>query len=847
MKHYLTTALLILLAGLQVPAHAASPQEQKAAMQIITHYTGTRTPAVKMGSLPAENGCPVYSYSVKDEVLYLKGSNGVALCKGYYDFLRAQGKGNFSWSSKRSPKNIDMRDTARETKCVSPVPHHYYFNVVTYGYSLVYWDWKRWEKEISWMALHGVDMPLALVANEAISARVFKRLGLSDEEIASYFVGPAHLPWMRMGNISGIDGPMPQEWHKDQIALQHKILDKMRSLGMTPVCPGFAGFVPPALKKIYPNANIVQTSWCGGKFHNWMLMPDQELFTKIGSMFIQEWEKEFGKCSHYIVDSFNEMEVPFPPHGSKERYELLATYGDKVYSAIRNASPDAVWVMQGWMFGYQRNIWDERTLAALLSKVPDDKMLLLDLAVDYNRHFWDNGSNWDKHKGYYNKGWVYSVVPNMGGKCGLTGVLDFYANGHLDALNSPNKGRMMGIGMAPEGIENNEVIYELMTDAGWRSKKVDLTKWLKNYNRCRYGKNLPELDAYWEEMRKASYGSFTDHPRYNWQFRPGGSGAGSINANEHFYRAIESFAAAAPKLKGSHAYRYDLMELTAAYLGGKVEILIQASAREMQLGDMEKAKEYEAQIEKYMLAMDKLLCSHPVQRLENWLEYARAKGNTPELKDYYEKNARRIVTIWGPPVDDYSARIWSGLIRDYYLPRRQQYLKGKLTPGKRVDMAKWEREWVEQKRGLSPQEPYDDCVAAARALIKESSKINKSILAPTVGKPVGSWSPADVSCDWQELSWSVSPADVKNAKALVFTFTHGNNRLEIDRVQVEMDGVIVADVRQNGIAGVPSRNNVYRLQIPADAQGNNSCRIIATVRSDGQANSNGTVSLSPRK
>ena len=33
--------------------------------------------------------------------------------------------------------------------------------------------------------------------------------------------------------------------------------------------------------------------------------------------------------------------------------------------------------------------WTNETLAALLSKVPDDKMLLLDLAADYNKCFWN--------------------------------------------------------------------------------------------------------------------------------------------------------------------------------------------------------------------------------------------------------------------------------------------------------------------------------------------------------------------------------------------------------------------------------------------------------------------------
>jgi alpha-N-acetylglucosaminidase len=71
--------------------------------------------------------------------------------------------------------------------------------VVTFGYTTPYWNWKRWEKELDWMALHGINMPLATVASEAIAARVWKKLGLSDGEISSFFTGPAHFPWHRMG------------------------------------------------------------------------------------------------------------------------------------------------------------------------------------------------------------------------------------------------------------------------------------------------------------------------------------------------------------------------------------------------------------------------------------------------------------------------------------------------------------------------------------------------------------------------------------------------------------------------------------------------------------------------
>eukprot|EP01043_Picozoa_sp_COSAG02_P044110 COSAG02_NODE_3903_length_6061_cov_2.511238_4_plen_41_part_01 len=39
-------------------------------------------------------------------------------------------------------------------------------NVCTYGYSLAFVPWEYWVKHIDWMALNGVNMPLAFVGQE---------------------------------------------------------------------------------------------------------------------------------------------------------------------------------------------------------------------------------------------------------------------------------------------------------------------------------------------------------------------------------------------------------------------------------------------------------------------------------------------------------------------------------------------------------------------------------------------------------------------------------------------------------------------------------------------------------
>lgn len=725
MKRILLFSLCLLASSLQaVWGQKKALDETRKVIERVTGKSDLPVSFVLKANKGQLEGKTNFHYRVDDGVLKIEGSSPVALCHGFYDFVKSNRAGLYSWSGNNIRFPQQLTD-GTEKQVVSPFQHHYMFNVCTYGYSMPYWDWERWEKEIDWMALHGIDMPLALVGYEAIIARVWKKMGLTDEEINSYFVGPAHLPWMRMGNVSGIDGPLNEDWHRQQIALQHKILKRMKSLGMKPICPGFPGFIPEAFKRIYPDLHIIQTHW-GGAFCNWMISPQEELFSKIGTAFIREWEKEFGKNEYYLVDSFNEMEIPFPAKGSKERYELLASYGEKVYQSIRKGNPNAVWTMQGWMFGYQRNIWDYETLGALVSKVPDDKMLLLDLAVDYNKHFWHSEVNWEFYKGFYNKPWVYSVIPSMGGKTAMTGILDFYANGHLEALSSPNKGRLLAHGMAPEGIENNEVIYELLSDAGWSDKKIDIHEWLREYSCNRYGSCPAAIGRCWDLLLESVYGTFTDHPRYNWQFRPGTVRDGSINLSPSFFKAIESFVEASGQMKDNPLYLADLAEFTALYLGGKAELLVKAIDKQYEIGDTVRAVKYEKDFEHIMLGMDALLSTHPTLRLERWIDFAHKQAVTPEQRRQYERNAKRIVTIWGPPVDDYSARVWSGLIRDYYLPRWKHYFASRKT-GESFDFAAWEKNWVESE-GCSSQTPPTDVVNTARSLMDYAVFITPSLI-----------------------------------------------------------------------------------------------------------------------
>ena len=61
---------------------------------------------------------------------------------------------------------------------------------------MAFWTWKRWEREIDWMALNGINFPLAFNGQESIWQIVYKKLGLTQNELDEHFAGPAFLAWL---------------------------------------------------------------------------------------------------------------------------------------------------------------------------------------------------------------------------------------------------------------------------------------------------------------------------------------------------------------------------------------------------------------------------------------------------------------------------------------------------------------------------------------------------------------------------------------------------------------------------------------------------------------------------
>ncbi len=647
-------------------------------------------------------------------IVTVKGNTAIALTRGIYYYLRHADNSMITWDG--SHLNLpDVLPDYPKTKIKTPYKYRLYYNVCTFGYTTAFWGWKQWQREIDWMALHGINMPLAMVGQEAVWQKVWKELGIPDKDIENYFTGPAFLPWNRMGNIDRHDGPLPQSYIKKSEALQKKILKRMRELGMHPIVPAFSGYVPNGIKQIYPDADIIKMKpWAGfsPKDRTYMLSPLSKHFIEIGKKFIHEYRKIYGHNHFYLADAFNEMEVPVT---KDNRYKELSDFGKAIFNSINAGDSNGVWVMQGWLFYNDRKFWDKASVKALLKDVPDNRMIIIDLANEFFH-------GWKQLDGFFGKKWIYSIIHNFGGHNQWFGNLPLYSQDPVKMLSDPEHGNLVGFGISPEGIDNNEVVYELLTDMAWKDKPINLNNWIARYCLSRYGPYPVAMRDAWEYLLGSVYSTRNSFPLYLYQERPGLRKYNNWLSSNNFNRATELFLSCSDKLRNSKLYKADAIQIAAQYAGNAVDSLLNTAIYWHNKNNAGKMKRAFNTAFLLIGKIDTLVSNHPLYSLKRWIMLARDWGTSTKEKNYYESDAKRQITTWGGPhLSEYAAKEWSGLIKDYYLQRWKRFADS-LETGTPYNIYSWEEKWITTPTKHFGNEKLNDPVGYAKKLVEEAKR-----------------------------------------------------------------------------------------------------------------------------
>ena len=204
--------------------------DDKANSQLVTHNS--------------ELNKDFFELDQKGDKVVVRGNNYVSIATGINWYLKYYAGVHLTWNQMHAKLPDVLPAVTHKERHETNLTLRYDFNYCTFSYSMAFWDWKRWEEEIDWMALHGINMPLAAVGHECVWRNMMLRLGYTEEEIGRFIAGPAFLAWWEMNNLEGWGGPLPLNWYKQQESLQKNILRRMREYGMKPVLPGYSGMKP---------------------------------------------------------------------------------------------------------------------------------------------------------------------------------------------------------------------------------------------------------------------------------------------------------------------------------------------------------------------------------------------------------------------------------------------------------------------------------------------------------------------------------------------------------------------------------------------------------------------------
>jgi alpha-N-acetylglucosaminidase len=782
----------------------------------------------KFEKISSADGKDVFEIESVGDQIVIRGNNANSMARGLGDYLRKYCYVTVSWDSDNPielPEKLPvLKKKERVTCCVK---NRFFFNYCTFGYTMPFWTWERWERCIDWMALNGINAPLAISGTEKILLDVWTKHGFTKDQVLSFFTDAAHLPWYHMNTISRWGGPCPDSYVEYGYNIQKKIVKRERGLGMRPILMAFNGRVPVELKKKYPKKEIHVLGKGWGmfteKYYTYFLDPYDPLFAELQKDYLEAAEKLYGTDHLYGVDPFNEIEPPsWEP-------EYLANTAKRVYKTMSDVDKDAVWIQMGWLFSFDKKHWTSERIKALLKAVPDNKLVILD-------YFCESKEIWKETEAFFNTPFIWCYLGNFGGKECLAGPLPNMYNRIAEVKKERGGKNLWGIGSSLEGFGVNMMTYEFLFDNAWSNMSPDLETWIVQYARSRSaGEDKAIADA-WKLLLKRVYnngsnGYLGGSPLH---VRPMFEGTvGFVNLGRNFNTKdlmdIWSLQMKASKdTIAKDSFRYDLVNVIRQYLGDismHVRTLMRRAYFTNNKSEFDKTS---AMFMDLFKDQAEILKSRPEFLLGRWTSDAYKIAKNDKEKAAFDSSIRNLLTTWGGrgcPLLEYANRDWIGLTDTYYAERWRRFIKsvsGSMSQGvpfyagafnnKIMD---FEWDYAQHNRVGSIDKPEGDSWEIAKRLYAKYSKLKLSDVPLTVHKAeIASWQGKEMSKEYKIMEWDVSKFMSRSGVFVIkFGYNKWGDAIMVRNVKLKCSGDVVGQDLHEGAAINADKDNIFKFKV----------------------------------
>ena len=725
MKKLLTKLFVMLLIAFTVQtvqAQAPVATAQEAITGLLNRIGGdgaaNRFEIVIDASL-AENGKDVFVITSQNGKPCIKGNTQLSVATGINWYLNHYAHINLTWNNLTTDLvNVTLPVPTQEEKHVCNTTYRYDFNTCTFSYSMAFWTWDRWQQEIDWMALHGINAPLNLVGLDVVTRKFLKELGVSESDIDAYIAGPGFIAWFAMNNLEGWGGTIesqgtgvfmqgnPDWWYTRQENLCRNMLQRMRELGMQPVIPGFSGQVPNCIVNYsingFSSGDVVNNgTWAGGYTRPDILKPNTTSYQTFAAVYYKHLHEVMGVSELYSIDPFHEGSLPSGV-SNETCYPNIMVELDKHFGNVEQSVKNTYKVTKSpsWIIQYWQGVPQSGAFTAMKDAGYTNRFIGLDLFAD--NIYADNAAKWRTN--YYDTcPYIYCMLHNFGGRSGLHGRLETTMDGYFQALAKNNN--CQGIGATPEGTETNPVLYDMLFELPWMdvNNRPTADEWLADYAHSRYGvdsKTAPAALEALKNLKKSVWDCKVNQQgtseavilaRPNWTIGSVSSWSTSaiywdtqdvLLAADQLY-SVKDLVTANGGQDGIANYNYDFIDVVRQAMvdyAAQLLPLINAARND----DAEYTRLYQLYLQ-LMLDLDEMLSYDENFKLERWTSLARniadeVTGTTENDRNWLEWNARTQVTVWSKgntDLHDYSNRCWAGLIKDFHYKRWEKFFTTK--------------------------------------------------------------------------------------------------------------------------------------------------------------------------
>ena len=655
------------MGGKMVPKTATADEE--AAMQLARRIIPRGSRSIDFVQQASEED--FFSLETAGGRLRITGNNANSMAVGLNTFLKEYCHSTVTWFVRdkvKDPRRLPAVEGKVTRKAL--VGKRFFLNYCTYGYTLNWWQWEDWEHLIDWMALNGVTMALATTGQEAVWQEVWREFGLDDDQIRSYFTGPSYLSWHRMTNIDSWHGPLPQSWIDGQKELQRRIIARELSLDISPILSSFTGHVPKALLDVFPDARITKLKgWSGftEPYHTWYLSASDPLYARIQEAYLTKQKEIFGQdCHIYGVDLFNEVDPPsWEP-------EYLSEAARSTYESMARMDPDAVWLQMSWMFYAARQKWTPELIEAYLKPVPKGRLIMLD-------YYCDRQEIYRQTQNFYGQDFIWSYLGNFGGSTMIVGNIKDISM-KLDRVFTDAPDECKGIGCTLEGLDVNPQMYEYVLGRAWE-RGMDDAAWFENVADRHLGHRDEAFRECWNVIYDKVHKQYAHHIGSMIPTRPNLVGHTSWNNPQTTYDNADLLEAwghltGVRRPSSAPSFRFDCVNIPRQCLDNWFGDLYNDVIEAYKAGDAAAVRNAAGQMLEILTDVDALVKADTYFLLGRWIEMAREWGVDDAEKQYFEEDAKNIVSTWGfegAKLTDYANRDWNGLISTYYYPRWERF------------------------------------------------------------------------------------------------------------------------------------------------------------------------------